>query len=617
MDSLISKPLERRLRERILVAIKASPSLRKMYRQHHGWRGWIASWQRAFGKFNETGPYKNAVFGLIISIFSLLVGTVLTQFIGVSVMVVVGIPGPLGQPVLEWYATLFIPILFTFICAIGDYLRIASIGHRHLRHFAALPLADADLFRKAWAENNGHSADFFFTPSTFLVIALGTGLGPVPRPVEGWNLGLLALGFVALWPTAKSITLGFIAPGRPGFRFRITGYLSLACIALFLGFMLAPAFRNQMMTLPDRMNPLLLILLLPAFVNVFAVRRHLRDIQPTYDPEALFSAPVQATPAPIAPPARTSLAPGDATPAPAIAPNRTSLAPDSDIAALAIRARLFEETREPSPHAPSTFFSKRWLTKDERALTGLLRSEHDAPAWFTWKFIVVTLFCGMLVAGISQRYLATQPPESVEHLSSGTILFAVCATALGWGIFLGISLVPVVQCLQALTFTPTNADRTGSIGLSTLNETYPVTATLLRNTVLKEALVNLAVFVPIIATILAFFCLTTRAGRENWFDLAMYALLILLLAAAFMPFFWILQAMNMARLNRVFTLPGLAFTGLVPLIPLLFLTALLVPFGFSHLTALAITPVFFLLSVGLERLVAALFEYPDVDLRKK
>lgn len=599
MTERLPQSLESRLRTDIRRTIEASPSLRKMYRQHHGWRGRIAAWQRAFGKFNETGPYKNAVFGLIISIFSLLVGTVLTQFIGVSVMVVVGIPGPLGQPVLEWYATLFIPILFTFICAIGDYLRIASIGQRHLRHYAALPLPDADLFRKAWAENNGHSADFFFTPSTFLAIALGTGLGPVPRPVEGWNLGLLALGFVALWPTAKSITLGFIAPGRRGFRFRITGYLSLACIALLLGVVLAPAFRNQLMTLPDRMNPLLLILLLPALVNVFAVRRHLRDIQPTYDPEALFSAPGQATPAPIA------------------APARTSLAPDSDIAALAIRARLFEETCETSPNAPSTFFSKRWLTKDERALTGLLRSEHDAPTWFTWKFIVVMLFCGMLLAGISQRYLATQPPESVENPSNGTILLAEFAMLLGWGVLFGISLVPVVQCLQALSFTPTKADRTGSIGLSTLNETYPVTTTLLRNTLLKEAFINLAVFVPIIATILAFFCLTTRAGRENWFDLAMYTLRILLLAAVFMPFFWILQAMNMARLNRVFTLPGLAFTGLVPVIPLLFLTALLVPFGFSHLTALAITPVFFLLSVGLERLVAALFEYPDVDLRKK
>jgi hypothetical protein len=599
MNERLPQSLESRLRADIRRTIEASPSLRKMYRQHHGWRGRIALGHHSFSNFIASGPFQSAVIGLILGFFSLIAGIVLIQFIGMGVMAALGIPESYGRPVLEWYATLFIPILFTFICAIGDYARISVIGHRHLRHYAALPLADADLFRKAWAENNGHSADFFFTPSTFLAIALGTGLWPAPRPVEGWGLGWLALGFVALWFTAKSIALGFIAPGRRSFRLRITGYISLASIALFLGIVLAPAFRNQLMTLPGRMSPLLAILLIPALANLLAVHRHLRDIQPTYDPEALFSAPSHATPAP------------------AVAPAQTSVAADSDIAVLAIRARLFEKTREPSPNASSTFFSKRWLTKNERDLTGLLRSENDITSWFTWKSIVITLLCGMLLEGISQRYLATQTPESVERLSTGMILLAVFAKLLGFGGFIGISLVPVVQFVQALTLAPTNADRTGSIGLNTLNETYPVTATVIRNTILKEALAHLVVFLPIVASILAFFCLTTQIGRENWFDLAMYALRVLLLAAAFLPFFWTLRVMNMARLNRVFTLPGLAFIGLVLVMPVLCFNALIVPFAFSHLTAFAVTPAIFFMWVGLQRLVAGLFECHDVDLRTK
>lgn len=597
MNERLPQSLESRLRADIRRTIEASPSLRKMYRQHHGWRGRIALGHHSFSNFIASGPFQSAVIGLILGFFSLIAGIVLIQFIGMGVMAALGIPESYGRPVLEWYATLFIPILFTFVCAIGDYLRIASIGHRYLRHYAALPLADADLFRKAWAENNGHSADFFFTPSIFLAIALGTGLWPAPRPVEGWGLGWLALGFGALWFTAKSIALSFIAPGRRSFRLRITGYISLASIALFLGIVLAPAFRNQLLTLPGQMSPLLAILLIPALANVLAVRRRLRDIQPTYAPESLFSASWQTTTT--------------------VTPVRTSLASDSEIAALAIRARLFEETRKPLPDDSSTFFLNRWLTKSERTLTRLLRSEHYAASWFTWKFIVITLLCGMLLEGISRWYLATQPPDSVENLSTGTILLAVLAKLLGCVCFIGVNLVPILQFVHTLTLAPTHTDRTGSVGLNTLNETYPVTATVIRNTILKEALAHLVVFLPIVASILAFFCLTTQIGRENWFDLAMYALRVLLLAAAFLPFFWTLRVMNMARLNRVFTLPGLAFIGLVLVMPVLCFNALIVPFAFSHLTAFAVTPAIFFMWVGLQRLVAGLFECHDVDLRKK
>ncbi len=572
MNSLISKPRERRLRERILLVVEASPSLRKMHRR--GWPSRIAAWHRSFRKFLENGPFQSAFYGLVFSLFSLLAGIVLTQFIGMGVMLAVGIPESLGQPVLEWYATLFIPILFTLVCAIGDNVRIVLIGHRHLRHFATLPLPDADLFRKAWAENAGHSAVFFFFPSTLFIIALGIGLWPAPGQVEGWNLGFIALGFITLWLTAKSLALGFIAPGRRAFRL-----------------------------LPGRMNPFLVFLLLPVVANVFAVRRKLRVIRPVYVPESLFSVPQYPTPT--------------AT----IAPARTSLAPDSDIAALAIRARLFEETREPFPHDPETFFSKRWLTKPERALTQLLRSEDYAAAWFTWKSIVVTLLCSMLLDGISRWLVTTDfitnPDAIFVNLSKQTMSLAFFMKWLSIGGFFGISLMPVSRFLLILTSTSKNIDRTASLELSTLNETYPITATLIRSTVLKEAVINLAVFVPIITTILAYFCLTPRNGRENWFDLAMYTLRFLLLIAAFLPFFWTLRAMNMARINRVFAVPRLAFTGLIGLMPVLFLIGFFVPFAFSHLTALAVTPVVFLTSLGAQRLVEGLFEWPDVDLKKK
>ncbi len=481
MDSLISKPLEHRLRERILPVIEASPSLEKTYRQGLQ-RDWLSDaatlplirlirrdYWLSFGK------------GFAIAGWMMICGNFATSFMKVLMH------DPLKpEPGLtDWFLASIATLGLTLaglVCAWVDHKRLNQLRAGHIRVFGAFPVSDRELFKTAWTDHVKYSAAQFLV---FCGITLGglallstLGLSVFPTSVFRFdNLALLFVGLAGLWVAGSTLTLGLSTGGRQGAFRRSTGLLAVAGLAWFLAFVFGRALHIPEMTLSGWWNLAFPLLCVPTIWCAVTLGKQVAGTFENMLPEEVIP-----------------VAQAEAKPLPTTASN----ASEAELAALAIRTRLFEESRRTASKGWLDRLTDACLTADEQRAADLWRTRKRNSATLEWMIGFGLALTGVALFHLTNLISTENLSEQAANLRQLASIAGIALTFISGILALFFPLAPMLQFIQLSKNQP---PRRGT-DFRMFYQSYPVSTAALGWMLLKKMWLSWAASLPIGALVI-------------------------------------------------------------------------------------------------------------------
>lgn len=588
MDSLISKPLESRLRERILPVVEASPTLKKTYRRRTQWDWTSDATNLPLIRLIRKEYWISFGRGMAIGVWMMIFGNFATSFVKVMMRDLLNYELGLTDWFVAYIATLGLT-LAGLVCVWVDHKRLNQLRAGHIRVFGAFPVSNRALFKTAWTDHARYSAVQFlvFCLVTLGAVALLTTLGLSLFPTSGFrvdNLALLFAGLTGLWVAGRTLTLGFSTNGRQGTFRRMTGLFAMAGIAWFLAFVFGRALHVQEMTLSGWWNLAFPLLCLPTIWCAVTLGKQIAGTLESMLPEDVIS-----------------VAQPEAKPIPMTASSTN--ASEAELAALAIRARLFEESRRTASKGWLDRLTDACLTADERGAADLWRTRKKNSATREWAIVFGLALTGVVLVTLTNLISAGNFTVRSINLNRLISIAGIALTFITGSITIFFPLAPMVRSVH---FGKNQPLRRGT-DLRMFYPTYPISTSTLVRTLLKKMWLSWVASLSI-GTLVIF-----PIFEVKWLGVFIFVAL----STATLPLLamagWMAESFRGARLISPYTgllaFSVLSFCILAGTIPLAFLHALGHPILFAvPLIPLVINGLFLML---FNRAV----EWADVDIR--
>lgn len=585
MYSLISKPLERRLRERILPAVEASPTLKNIHRQRVK-KDWTSdATNLPLIRLIRKEYWTSFGRGMAIGWWMMIGGNFATSFVKVMMSGLLWQEPGLTNWFLASLSTLCIT-LAGLVCVWVDYKRLNQLRAGHIRVFGAFPVSNRELFKTAWADHAKYSAVQFlvFCAITLGAVALLTTLGLSLFPTSGFrldNLALLFVGLAGLWVAGRTLTLGLSTTGRQGSFRRCTGLFAVAGIAWFLAFVFGRALHVPQMTLSGWYTLTFPLLCVPTIWCAVTLGKQVAGTLESMLPEDVIS-----------------VAQPEAKPIPMTASN----ASEAELAALAIRTRIFEESRGTASKGWLDRLIDACLTTDERNAADLWRTRKTNSATLEWMICFGLALTGVALVTLTNLIPTENFSEAEGHVHRFLLIGGSALTFISGILAIFFPLTPMLQFVQLNKNQP---PRRGT-AFRMFYPSYPVSTSALGRMLLKKMWVSWVVSLPI--GVLAMFPILAVTWIGVFTFVALFTATVPLLAMAW----WMAESFRGARFISRYT--GLLAFSVLPFC----ISAGTIPVAFQmldHPILLALPLIPLSVNAVLLMVFKRASEWADVDVR--